>query len=82
MGLNLGKVIYTIIMIVVTLAILVGLYPTFADYIDNITGSGFVGTAILSVAKSLYWIITGAVILLEFIAGMGLMQLVKAMNRY
>lgn len=78
---NLGKVIYTIIMIIVTLAVLTGLYPTFAEYVDNVTGSGFTGTAILAIAKSLYWIIAGAVVLLEFLVGMGLMSLVKTMNR-
>lgn len=81
MAFNIGKIIITVVMIVVSLAVLVGLYPTFSEYIDNVTGSGFGGTLILVVAKTLYWIISSAVIILEMLVGFGLFELVKMMNR-
>ena len=81
MTMNIGKIISTVIMIVVTLGVLVGLYPTFQGYIDNVTGSGFAGTAILVLATTMYWLISSAVIVLEMLVGFGLFDLIKTMNR-
>ena len=81
MAMNLGKIISTIILIVITLGVLTSMYPTFVEYIDNVTGEGYAGTAILTLAKTLYWLISSAVIILEMLVGFGLFQLVKQMNR-
>ena len=78
---NVGKIIVNIIMIVITLGVLVGMYPTFTAYVDNATDSGFAGVAILTIAKTLYWLISSAVIILEMIVGFGLMELVRMTQR-
>jgi hypothetical protein len=78
---NPGKIIGTIILIIIVLAVAGSLYPTFTEYIDNATGSGFTGTALLSVASVLYWIIISAVVLLSLIEGLGLSKMMKKFNR-
>jgi hypothetical protein len=78
---NIGKFIITIIMVIVLLATASGLYPTFSTYIDNVTGSGYAGTALLAVASVLYWIIVSAVALLALIEGMGLASFIKKFDK-
>jgi len=74
---NIGKAIGTVILIIVFLAVTVSLYPTYADYIDNVTDSGFAGTALLVVAKVLYWIIASAGVILALMEGFGLFELIE-----
>lgn len=57
---NVGKAIGTVILVIVFLSVATSLYPIFSDYIDNATDSGFVGTSVLVIAKTLYWIIASA----------------------
>lgn len=81
MAMNVGKIMGTVILIVITLGTLVALYPIFAEYIDNVTGSGFGGSALLTLAKTFYWLLSAAAILLEMLVGFGLFELMKQMNR-
>lgn len=78
---NVGKIISTVIMLVVTMGVLIGLYPTFSEYVDNVTGEGFAGTAILALAKTMYWLISSAVVVLEMLVGFGLFDLIKMTNK-
>lgn len=81
MTMNIGRIMGTVIMIVITLGFLVGLYPLFVEYVDNVTGSGFTGTSILVLGKTLFWLIASAAIVLEMLVGFGLFELMKQMNR-
>lgn len=78
---NIGKAIGTVILVIVFLAVSVSLYPTYADYIDNVTGSGYTGTGLLVVAKVLYWIIASAAVILAIMEGFGLFGLMKKFDR-
>lgn len=78
---NLGKVIMTIILVIVTLSVATALDDTLFDKIDNLTGEGLAGTAILSVIKVLYWVLIGASILIEFLFGFGLVDAMKKLNK-
>lgn len=64
---NPEKIIYATIIVVVILAIAGSLYPTLVTYVNNITGSGWTGTAIVAIISVLYWILVGAGIVLYFV---------------
>lgn len=81
MGLNLGNIIKTVIMIIVTLTIAQVLDgPTF-EIVDNVTNEGFTGVLILGLVKSLYWLLITTAIVLEMITGFGVMGKFKEMKR-
>lgn len=78
---NIGKMIVTIILIIVYLSVAVAMYPVLTEFVDNVTGSGWTGSAIVAIISTLYWIIVGATSLLGFILGMGLDKMMKQLNR-
>jgi len=69
---NPNKMVYTVIMSIVILAIASGLYPTLVTYIDNITGSGFTGALLVGVISAIYWILVGAGVIFSFLKGFGI----------
>lgn len=81
MSFNLGKLVMTVIMIIVTLTVASSLDDTLFDTIDNVTGDGFVGTALLAIVQTLYWLIISAVVIVEMILGFGLGSAVKRLNK-
>lgn len=81
MSIDVGKSIYTILLIVIFLSVAAGMYPIFADLVTNITGSGWVGTSILAVGSVIYWIIVGAVTILGLVEGLGLQKLSRGFAR-
>ena len=83
---NIGKAIGTVILVIIFLAVTTSLFPTFQGFIDNATGAGsnatgFTGTAILTVAGVLYWIIVSASVILALMEGLGLFELMKKFNK-
>lgn len=67
-----NKMVYTVIISIIVLAIASGLYPTLVTYIDNITGSGFSGAILVGVISAIYWILVGAGVIFTFLKGFGI----------
>ena len=67
---NPNKIINTVILSVVILAISGALYPTLLSYVNNITGT-YSNTAILSIISVLYWILISAGMVLYWVKAFG-----------
>ena len=65
------KIINSVIMAVIVLAVAGALYPTLTAYINNITGS-FANTGILTVVGVLYWILISAGMVMYFVKSFGI----------
>jgi len=65
------KIINSVIMAVIVLAVAGALYPTLTTYINNITGS-FANTGILTVVSVLYWILISAGMVMYFVKSFGI----------
>lgn len=68
---NPGKVINSVILMIIVLAVSGALYPILQTYITNVTGSGYAGTAILALVSTLYWILISAGIVLYMMKSFG-----------
>ena len=66
------KFLFTIIMTIVILSIAGGIYPSLLTTINNITGSGWTGTAMLVVVSIIFWILTASGVILFLMDGMGI----------
>lgn len=64
---NIEKIIYSVVIIVVVLAVAGALYPTLATQVTNISGSGFGGTAMLVIVSVLYWVLISASVVLYMV---------------
>lgn len=69
---NPEKLIYAVIISIVVLSVAQALYPTLSDYITNITGAGYGGTAILAVVATLYWVLISAGVVLFWVKSFGI----------
>ena len=79
---NIGGAIVTVILIIIFLGVTSGLYPVFIGYINNVTAEGWAGTALLVILGTLYWIIVSAVVILGFLEGFGLMEMIHKFKKF
>lgn len=76
-----GNLIVAIVYIVFAMSIAIGMYPVLFDITENVTGNGFVGSGIVAVMTSLYWIIIGVFCLIIFILKTGLFKMTDKFQR-
>lgn len=76
-----NNIISTLIIIIIILSCSIGAYPVLYDIVENITGLTVVGTSLVILVSSLYWIIIGIIVILILFYELGLEGMVDEFKK-